>query len=156
MNNNNLKFIELIPLLVGLVLIFTGIYMGLVAFNEARSLIHDPRPLSKWLALRADVHKDITPKKEEKKNSFNPLKRGKDFLKSIGSNTFEIAGGYLMLFLGLLFIWVLAKIAAVFIQHGGILIHKGTGNIRKAWAAGDAPGYGDQNKNGDQPGLDGG
>ncbi len=105
----------------GLVLL-SGIYLGFITFNEARSILHDPAPLKKWVQLRDTIHSD------------SDLESGKaipsDMISHTASNLIRPVGGYLMLFISIIFIWVLARIAIVLISRGGEIMLYGIKSFR--------------------------
>jgi len=115
--NRQTALFRRIPPVVGFLVLGAGLYLGWTAFSEARGLLHDPKPLMRWLELRDHLHRDAASPKSER-----PLFKIEGRVSLFDEKQFKILGGYFTLFLGLLFVWILGKIAVIFIRAGAALI----------------------------------
>ena len=109
---------RLFSLGLGGVLIAAGIYLAGVAFLESRALLHGPQPLAKWIALRAVIHTKL-PTSEAKETRFFKIE-GR--VSMIGPDEVYALGGYICVFLGILVLFVLARIGLSFISTGAMLV----------------------------------
>lgn len=103
---------------LGVVLVALGAYLAGVTFMESRALFAGPEPLAKWVSLRAAIHTK-PPGAEAAKHSLFKIESQ---VSVIGPAEVYALGGYLCVFLGVLVLFVLAKIGLSFLSTGAMLI----------------------------------
>ncbi len=118
---------NIIQKIVGFVLLAAGAYLGYTAFDQALGVFREPERTLHWLKIREQIHRPAAPQVEEKKSFFKIDAR----LPSLFSDEQVYAiGGYLALGLGVLVLWVLARISVSFLA-GGVRILIGERGARK-------------------------
>ena len=119
-SNDEIKsFIAYLFILVGSLILVGGLILGFITFNEAKGLIHDPSPLKKWIELRDVVHTSGTQEYNTINIDNTPPQN------SLKEKSHQNMGGYFVLTLGILLIWVLARISIMFIVKGTTIMLKG-------------------------------
>ena len=103
---------------IGFIVLCIGLYFGYMVFVEAKNMIHNPAPLEKWLKLRDKVHEKTVTKDK------TPVKKRKG-LTLFSDEQVRFLGGYFTLFLGLLFLWIIGRIALACLAHGAVMLSSG-------------------------------
>ena len=120
--NNSLNFLQILSAGLGAVLLISGMYLGYLAFSEARSILHEPVKLSKWLELQKALDKQAPVKKEEDASFLKKLSKATPKLSLFTDSQFHSIKGFMTFFLAMLFILILSKIAVSFMRGGISLI----------------------------------
>ncbi|MCB1179841.1 MAG: hypothetical protein KDK36_19855 [Leptospiraceae bacterium] len=104
---------------IGAIILLGGFYLGFNVFEDGRSLLKDPAPLEKWISLRDKIHPK-QPEGEEKKPK-PPVTKSKDEI-NIDDDAVRSFGGYATLFLSLMYLYFMGKIAIAFVHAGTSLL----------------------------------
>lgn len=112
-----------IQIIAGALLLGAGIWLGFLVFMQSRETLEQPTKLAAWLELRGAI---AQPAASEKKDS--PLFSFKPEASLIKDEQIQILGGYFTLFLGILLLFVMAKIAVAFVSAGTRLMRAGFDN----------------------------
>ena len=102
----------------GLLSLFFGLYLGYVTYDQARSLLHNPAPLEKWLVLRNKVHEDPAVQEKKSRSLFH-VQAGASLFSP---RQFKALSGYIAMFMGLFFLWILGKLAIAFFSGGSSML----------------------------------
>ncbi|MDH5681485.1 MAG: hypothetical protein OEZ36_07855 [Spirochaetota bacterium] len=108
-----------LSVLMGVLITSGGLYLGYRTFQDARSLIHNPKPLEKWIGLRDIIQPDKPAKSKVPAKPQSDTKKNKVFLTVKDVEQFAwIGGGYLTLIISILYLSILARISLAFMSKG--------------------------------------
>ncbi|HMY67842.1 MAG TPA: hypothetical protein PK453_02985 [Leptospiraceae bacterium] len=104
---------------IGAVLISAGAYLGYLSFEKARMTLDNPNTLAVWLELEKKF-----PAPAENSVQVPAKNTAADPDKALLRMYYEVKS-YIILFLSYIYLWILVRISASFIQSGiQILLHE--------------------------------
>ena len=109
------KFFSFVIVAAGGMVLIAGIVLGFETFYQAREILEDPSPLKKWIELSDEIRKISL--------SSEASARGEPGITRYG-------GGYATLFVSVIFLYVMARIALVLISKGGEIMMYGIKQLR--------------------------
>jgi hypothetical protein len=110
-----------IQIAAGALLLGAGIWLGFIVFRQSQEILHQPAKLAVWLELNKAIADSASPEKKQD----SPLFSFKPEASLIKDEQIRTLGAYFTLFLGILLLFVMAKIAAAFVSAGARLMRTG-------------------------------